>query len=121
MSRRRLDLGRLAFADGADRAASGRAIFGPNSPEMGLHDLPRDRKSEAGILSETIVGAVGVKTLENALQRVRRDARTVVLDLEDDAIGGALASPPASRLAAEVEFGPRRPAVRTNRHCRSDW
>ncbi len=56
---------------------------------MGLDDLLGDRQAEAGILAEgfgAAVSAVGVETLEDALELIRPDAGTVVLDDDLDAI-----------------------------------
>ena len=90
-----------------------RAVFGPNSPEMGLHDLPRDRESEAGILSKSVVGAIGVEALEYALQRVRRDSRAVVLDREHDSLRVLGLAAGRARLAAEMDSDfPARPRER---------
>ena len=47
---------------------------------MRLDDLPRDRQAEAGILAEPLVWPVGVEALEDALEGMRRDAGTVVVD-----------------------------------------
>ena len=70
---------------------------------MGLHDLPRDRKSEAGILSKSVVGAIGIEALENALERVRRDARAVVLDREHDSLRVLGVAAGRAWLAAEMD------------------
>ncbi len=55
---------------------------------MSLDDLARDGEAEAGILAKTFDRTVGVEALEDALQRVRRDAGAVVLDFDDDSLGG---------------------------------
>ena len=58
---------------GRRRVRRQRPIFRPDPAEVRLHDLPRDREAEAGILSETVVGAVGVEALEDALERMGRE------------------------------------------------
>ncbi len=64
-------------------------------------------KPKPGILAEPLLRPVGVEALEYALQRVRRDAGTVVLDLDDDLVSLRLAF--SARLIAA-----RRKATRTS-------
>ena len=48
-------------------------------------------KPEPGVLPEALVRAIGVEALEDALEGVRRDARAVVVDGDDDLIAQGLA------------------------------
>src|SRR5438105_13110250 len=65
------------FAVRADRTC---AVLRPDAPAMRLDELFRDRQSQSGILPKALMRPAGVETLENALQRVRANARPVVID-----------------------------------------
>src|SRR5450432_1939629 len=60
------------------------AVFGPDAAAMGFDDLLGDRESKTGILAEALVRPVGIEALENPLQRVGADARSVVIDHDLD-------------------------------------
>ena len=72
-------LGGLAL--GVDRAG---AVFRPDAAAMGLDDLLGDREPEPGILVKTLMRPVGVKPLEDALQRVLANPRPVIVDHDLD-------------------------------------
>src|SRR3954447_17033364 len=69
--------GHGGLAVGADRTG---AILGPDAAAMGFDDLLRDRQAQAGVLPKTLMRAVGVKALENFLQRVLADTGAVIID-----------------------------------------
>ena len=52
---------------------------------MGVDDLLGNREAEPRILAETLLRSVGVEALENLLERVGADARSVVVDRDLDA------------------------------------
>ena len=62
------------------------AVLGPDAAAMGLDDLPGDREAETRILAEGALRPVGVEALENAVEIVRPDAGTLVLDAEFDIV-----------------------------------
>ena len=73
------------------RLVSGkRPILSPDAAMMSLDDLSRDRQSQPRILAKSLHRPVRIEALENSLQRVRRDAWTVVIDLDNDAIARRL-------------------------------
>ena len=57
---------------------------------MGLHDLTRNREPKARVLAEALIRPIGIKALENAFERVRRDPGTVIIDGDDNAVEGLL-------------------------------
>ena len=71
--------GRLAVGVGGPGA-----IFRPDAAAMGFDDLFRDRQPQPGILSETLVRPVGVKALEDSLQRILANSRPIVIDDDVD-------------------------------------
>src|SRR3954452_4590384 len=71
--------GRIAV--GIDRA---RPVLGPDPPAMGVDDLLGDREPETGILAEALMRPVGVEALEDTLQGVLANARTVIVDRDLD-------------------------------------
>src|SRR5438128_2423654 len=73
--------GNTRLAPGAGRASP---VLGPDAAAMGFDDLFRDRKPEAGVLAKTLRRAVGVKTLEDFLQRLVTYAGPVVVDHDLD-------------------------------------
>ena len=87
----------------------GGAVLGPQAPVVGLDDLLGDRQTQAGVLAEAVVRAVGVEALENLIEGVRVDARTVVVDDDLD-----LAAEPAGRSRARSSR-----TAQTNARCRS--
>src|SRR3984885_10955474 len=70
------------FAIGAEERT--RAIFRPDASAVGLYDLFRDRQPQSGILSKTLMRPVSIKALEDSLQRVVADPRTVIIDHDFD-------------------------------------
>src|ERR1700683_3677219 len=56
------------------------AVFHPDGAAMGFGDLFGDGEAEAGILAESLVRAIGIKTLEDFIEHVRPYARAVVID-----------------------------------------
>ena len=65
---------------------------------MGVDDLLGDREAEAGVLAKALMRTVGVEALEDALQRVVANARTVIVDHDLDL--GAHAAAGDAHLAA---------------------
>ncbi len=65
---------------------------------MRFDDLLRDRQAEAGIGPEAVLRTVGIEALEDALEIVRPDARSAIVDAELD-IGPA-------RLTRTMSFVP---------------
>ena len=77
-------------AGGSPGAAGSPSRFSTQMrPSWRLDDLLGDRQAEAGVLSEAVVRAVGVEALEHLVDRVRLDARTVVVDDDLDLVLGA--------------------------------
>ena len=104
-------LGMVAVASAPALSAGARrswTVLGPDPPAMGFDDLARNRQAEAGILAETLIRTIGVKALENPLERMRRYARPVVFDDDDD----LLAAPLRRRRPASTRS--RRRATRTS-------
>src|SRR5579862_7794806 len=60
-----------------DRAG---AVLDPDRAAMGFDDLLRDRQAKPGILTEPLVRAIGVETLEYLFAHIVAHARTVVID-----------------------------------------
>src|SRR5262245_61966261 len=73
--------------DGGDRAA------------ISLHDLPADRETETRMLAEMLGRPLGVEALENRLEIVFGNARSLVVDRHDKR--------PAARFTAELHHDPR--------------
>ena len=71
-------------AGGAPRSRG--AVVRPNPPAMRLDDLAGNRQPEARVLTEALARAIGIKSLENALKRMRRDPGAVIIDGNDDAV-----------------------------------
>src|SRR3954447_15742032 len=65
------------FAFGAGRSGT---IFGPDASAMRLDDLLGDRQAEPGVLAKALMRPISVEALEDSLQRVLANARTVVID-----------------------------------------
>ena len=84
---------RLADPDGRRHR---RPIGRPDASAVRFDDLPRDRQPEAGVLAETLARPIGVEALENALERMRRDAGAVVVDGDEDTLLAAPRPPPPS-------------------------
>src|SRR3990170_6933188 len=55
-------------------------VLGIEASAVGDHDLARDVEPEPGVLAETLLRTVGIETLEDALDILRRNARSFVLD-----------------------------------------
>ena len=85
-------------------------VLGPDLAAMRLDDLLGDRKAEAGIVAEALMRPVGIEALEDLLDRVGPDARTVVVD--DD-----LDHRPCSAPRGDAHGAAGR--ARTSAHCRS--
>src|SRR5581483_8199892 len=90
------------MAVGIDRT---RPVFGPDPPAMGVDDLLGNRQAEAGVLAESLVRPIGVEALEDALQGVLANARTIVVDQDLDL--GADAPAGDAHLAARSREGLR--------------
>src|SRR5207344_1735571 len=56
------------------------AILGAGRAAMGLDDLLGNRQTKPGVLTESMFWSVGVKTLENLVERFGTDTRPVVID-----------------------------------------
>jgi hypothetical protein len=69
----------------------GRPVAGPNATAMSFHNLAGNRKAQTRILTESLAWPVGVKSLKNALKRMRRDARPVIVDSDYNVIAELLA------------------------------
>src|SRR3954451_17247225 len=69
--------GHAGLAVGVDGTG---AILGPDAAAMGFDDLFRNRQAQSGVLTKTLMRAVGVKALEDFLQRVLANAGAVVID-----------------------------------------
>ena len=82
----------------------GEAVHRADAAAMRLDDLARDRQAEAGILAEALIGPIGIKTLENALEGIGGNARPVIVDddLEAVASGPVRGAPLAGRKATRT-------------------
>ena len=69
----------------------GRPVAGPNTTAMSFDNLARNRQAQTRILAEALAWSVRVKSLKNALQRMRRDARPVIVDSDDHVMDQLLA------------------------------
>ena len=67
------------------------AVLGADAAAMRLDDLARDREAKAGVLPEALMRPVGVEALEDALHRLRLDARPVIVDRDLDRVAQPLA------------------------------
>src|SRR5271169_1481222 len=83
----------------AVRAERPYAVLGPYPSAMGLHDLFGDRQPETRILAKTLVRPVGVEALEDPLQRILANPRSIVVD--DDFNVGSHAPACDPHLAAD--------------------
>ena len=73
---------------------------------MSFDNLARNRQSQTRILTEPLAWPVRVKSLENALERMWRDARPVIVDSDDNVIEELLA----------FRLSPSRRALERNAH-----
>src|SRR6476659_1723814 len=64
----------------------GGAVLGPQPAAVGLDDLLGNRKAETRVLAETVLRPVGVEPLENIVEGLGPDARTVVVHHDLDRI-----------------------------------
>jgi hypothetical protein len=69
----------------------GRPVAGPNKTAMSFNNLAGNRQAQTRILTEALAWPVRVKSLKNALERMWRDARPVIVDSDDDVIEELLA------------------------------
>src|SRR5262245_65067146 len=76
----------LALAALVERAET---VLGADGAAVGFDDLARDGEAKAGVLAEARLRPVGIEALENALQRVRRDAGPVVVGDDLDVLADA--------------------------------
>ena len=73
---------------------------------MGRNDLAGDVQTKPGVLAEVLVGPISVEALENALQILRRDPRSLVLDGHLDLVGLQAARLAVMRGDGAFGFGP---------------
>src|ERR1700745_3113440 len=64
-------------------------VLGPQPPGMRDRDLARNVEAEPRVLAEILLGAVGIETLEDALEVLLGNARTFVLDGDLDFVADA--------------------------------
>ena len=69
----------------------GRPVAGPNKPAMSFNNLAGNRQAQTRILTEALAWPVRVKSLKNALERMWRDARPVIVDSYNNMIAELLA------------------------------
>jgi hypothetical protein len=69
----------------------GRTVAGPNATAMSFNNLAGNREAQTRILTESLAWPVRVKSLKNALERMGRDARPVIVDSDDNVIAELLA------------------------------
>src|SRR5215813_2890794 len=84
------------------RAGSSGAVLDPDRPAMGFDDLLGNRQAETGILTESLVRAIGIEPLENLFAHFRPHTRTVVIDKNLDEVAQAPAVD-ANRAACRRE------------------
>src|ERR1700722_14173599 len=68
-----------------------RPVAGPNATAMSFNNLAGNRQAQTRILTEALAWPVRVKSLKNALERMWRDARPVIVDSYDNMIAELLA------------------------------
>ena len=75
----------------ANASQFGRPVAGPNATAMSFNNLAGNRQAQTRILTEALAWPVRVKSLKNALERMWRDARPVIVNSDDDVIEELLA------------------------------
>src|SRR5262249_2271931 len=88
-----------------DPAIRGVSVGGGDRTSVGLHELPADRQPKPGMLAKMLGRPLRVEALEDRLQVLLGNARTFVLDRDDECTG--------TRLATELDDEAR--ARRTER------
>src|SRR6202453_5120597 len=53
----------------------------PDGAAVRVHDLLRDRKPKAGVLTEALLGTIGVKAFKHFLKRIGLHTRAVIVDV----------------------------------------
>ena len=65
-----------------------RPVARPNPAAVSPDDLARNRQSQTRVLTEALVRPIRIESLENSLQRMRRDSGAVIVDRDHDSING---------------------------------